>query len=510
MLLDDYSVEIQDLSSKLFQYNETFDKRAFTVLKKLENIAKSMDDHSFSGFVYFNYAGVYYDHNNHKKTFEYLKKAIYELLRSDERELIARAYNLFSLEAQSYGCFDVAYQYHKLAYTFIENEDNDFLKAIILSNGGDLFTDLENSKQAKKYFKSGLSLFKKCNIEDVKKQIALVNTNICLHNFYTKDYKRMAKDLNKAEEFIISNGLENDDTVQCWLLLLKTQMALYDLNDDLSSEYNNQLIESIISKAHFVFYAKDICRFAQLLIENKEWEKTGQIISAINPTHLENTSSYIKMLIKQLEISYYSTIGNKKKLFEVYGERDQLLSSNEKEMHMIHYESIQLEQIIEQLNNEQIKTMSENERLQVLSETDELTKIPNRNALNTAIEIAFENAYQNQYCFGVSIFDIDDFKNYNDLYGHLGGDECLKKVAHTLQTIAKKYNLVAYRYGGDEFVIIYEDFDDNDIYKIEEDLNKSIDVSIAHGFYNAIPNESSRPWDYFAKADEELYQKKVA
>lgn len=508
MNLYEYSSEIQELSSQLFSYADNFDMRAFDVLKKLEKLAKGMNDRVFSGFVYHNYAGVYFDHNNHEKTFYYIKKALYELLRSDERQLIARTYNLFSIESQNFGCFDIAYQYHRLASIFIENEDNNFVKAIIKSNGGDLFTDMGDSIRANTYIKEGLELLNKCVINNVIQEIVLVNINLGLHSIYSNKIKEAKSALKKIEGLIKKHNLEDDEIIKGWLLLFKAFLSIELDENKTTKKYVDELINNVILGPHFVIYMKDIYRFCESLIVKKKDKMVEKIIMAIRSVDIEKATAYSKYLILQLYISYYSSIKDNDNLLIAFEEKNGLLNSIKEEENLLHYESIQLMGLIEDLRKEELKAQKENEALQLIAETDALTGIPNRNAINKMMEISFQEAIKDNHKFGIGVLDIDSFKLFNDTYGHLEGDKCLKKVANALKEIAKENDLFVARYGGDEFVLIYKNLSDQEILEIEDIINKRVDISISHGFYNELPKEKDKAWDYFALADKQLYVKK--
>ncbi|GIF38262.1 diguanylate cyclase domain-containing protein [Actinoplanes xinjiangensis] len=94
-----------------------------------------------------------------------------------------------------------------------------------------------------------------------------------------------------------------------------------------------------------------------------------------------------------------------------------------------------------------------NQRLELLSVTDPLTGLPNRRKLTTFLEDAWLRAERSHEPIGVAMIDIDNFKKYNDHYGHQGGDECLRLVAEALRTSVRTTDLVA-RYGGEEFCIV--------------------------------------------------------
>lgn len=92
--------------------------------------------------------------------------------------------------------------------------------------------------------------------------------------------------------------------------------------------------------------------------------------------------------------------------------------------------------------------------LEEISITDELTKLYNRRHFNTEFFKAIDESHKNGDFFIFTIFDIDNFKKYNDTYGHSSGDNTLKSVANTAKSIGLKTNSTAFRIGGEEFAII--------------------------------------------------------
>lgn len=99
------------------------------------------------------------------------------------------------------------------------------------------------------------------------------------------------------------------------------------------------------------------------------------------------------------------------------------------------------------------KLIKDNKELSRKSEIDELTKIGNRYGLNRRFDKWCQYAALEQEKLCLGIMDIDYFKRYNDTYGHLQGDACLKKIAELLSNTSDEEYYVA-RYGGDEFVVL--------------------------------------------------------
>lgn len=94
-----------------------------------------------------------------------------------------------------------------------------------------------------------------------------------------------------------------------------------------------------------------------------------------------------------------------------------------------------------------------NRRLTDMSHTDPLTGIDNRRAFETHFDQERERSVRSGVPYGLLLFDIDHFKGFNDLYGHVAGDEVLKRVANVIRNEARRIDCVA-RYGGEEFAVL--------------------------------------------------------
>ena len=106
-----------------------------------------------------------------------------------------------------------------------------------------------------------------------------------------------------------------------------------------------------------------------------------------------------------------------------------------------------------QLSEQNAHLRRDSERAHVAARVDPLTDAFNRLALKEDLEALAARAvrYGHRYC--AALCDIDDFKAYNDHFGHLAGDEVLRRVAHTIRDAVRRGD-VCYRYGGEEFLVI--------------------------------------------------------
>jgi len=87
---------------------------------------------------------------------------------------------------------------------------------------------------------------------------------------------------------------------------------------------------------------------------------------------------------------------------------------------------------------------------------DELTGVWNRRYLNSYLDTLVNRAKSQRFCITVLLFDIDDFKLYNDRYGHAAGDEILREAARLITSVVRDHDVVA-RIGGDEFIVVFWD-----------------------------------------------------
>ncbi|MDX7834935.1 diguanylate cyclase [Aeromonas caviae] len=163
-----------------------------------------------------------------------------------------------------------------------------------------------------------------------------------------------------------------------------------------------------------------------------------------------------------------------------------------------------------------------NRRLSLLSLEDPLTGIANRRQWDITMEREWERARRHQGVLAVLMIDVDEFKSYNDHFGHGKGDQCLQRVAALLQdTERRRTNLVA-RYGGEEFVILLCSPQPGEAERLAEQIHHGLDalqiphpasrvaatLTVSIGFSYLVPS-SDKEWQTLTEqADQALYHAK--
>ena len=117
---------------------------------------------------------------------------------------------------------------------------------------------------------------------------------------------------------------------------------------------------------------------------------------------------------------------------------------------------------------------------------DSLTHIPNRRVFSTRLLTEYKESQRNRQPLSVIMCDIDHFKEYNDTYGHSAGDECLQKVAQTIQDSLKRPSDMCARYGGEEFIVILPHTAIDGAIHVAEKIRSNIENL-------AIPHKNSEP-----------------
>lgn len=163
-----------------------------------------------------------------------------------------------------------------------------------------------------------------------------------------------------------------------------------------------------------------------------------------------------------------------------------------------------------------------NQKLKVISTIDGLTQIPNRRYFDETLEKEWNRHLRKKEELSVILCDIDFFKPYNDTYGHQTGDECLKKVARTIQASVLRPGDFTARYGGEEFVLILPNTNLKGAKEVAERVRTAVEnleiphkgsrvaphVTLSLGGATVIPNEHCTAHSLVDLADQALYEAK--
>lgn len=152
---------------------------------------------------------------------------------------------------------------------------------------------------------------------------------------------------------------------------------------------------------------------------------------------------------------------------------------------------------------------------------DHLTGLYNRNYLDTVLEKQFQNVRSERGNIACLMIDIDYFKQYNDKFGHMSGDQCLRAFAGFLEQEMQDRMGSLVRYGGEEFLLFLFDQDADDAIDLAEHMRSSVEagdylcagaddrhITISIGLYRECPAGETSLDQFIVKADNALYEAK--
>ena len=168
------------------------------------------------------------------------------------------------------------------------------------------------------------------------------------------------------------------------------------------------------------------------------------------------------------------------------------------------------------------KLLALQKELEALSFKDGLTGIANRRQFDASLEREWESARGSQLPLSLLLFDVDFFKQFNDLYGHVQGDKCLTDIAQTLNLAAVGPRDVVARFGGEEFVILLPETDAIGAQRVAKRCQRLIEkraivhaqsphsqlVTASIGLGTVMPNDRMSSTDFLQAVDRQLYAAK--
>ena len=176
------------------------------------------------------------------------------------------------------------------------------------------------------------------------------------------------------------------------------------------------------------------------------------------------------------------------------------------------------------LRASQMKLEELNMQLLKLANVDGLTGIANRRHFDERLGVEWLRALRNRRPLTLIMFDVDWFKQYNDKFGHLEGDECLKRIARSAQEIVSRPADTVARYGGEEFIVLLPETDSGGALTVAEKLRADIEalhlpnpdstvsphITVSLGVTTVVPAANSDPTECIKLVDEALYRAKQA
>ena len=386
--------------------------------------------------------------------------------------------------------------------------------ALAYNNIGSRYQELRQHQKAIGYFeRSADELEKVTDTENENFQIRYLITHMNLMKSYGEldrlDDAR--KELLKLEK--CSQGIVNE-MYRYSYLTLKSRLYWNIGEKEYVYEHLDELIKGGIDDSNAADYIEDVSDLCGLLKDMQEFDKWKRVILAFEQHAKKQNSIYYEMILNEMWLDYYKELGDNEQYVKlcihyVDVAQQQKKADNEERACAIDLK-IELQEKEEQRRHAEVR-----------SNQDALTGLGNRYMLEKDAVDVIEHAIKTGEKIAVGVLDIDCFKQHNDTYGHIQGDRCLRHVADVLKNAVEKRGK-AYRFGGDEFVLLIQNGEENTITSIAETIKKELQqlhiedkdsgrqaaVTISQGYASFLPSRQESRNSLIEHADKALYEVK--
>lgn len=436
---------------------------------------------------------------------------------SDDYELIAKIYNLCAIVYMTVGNSANAMDSYIKSLVCARQYRFEYHECVALINIGTLYYGYQEYGKASENFEKALTLLDKSIIIKNGDQLRVIVYQ-GLGKCALRQGNREKAIEYRAKLHAMDEKIGKNVGVMMFDAMVAEAVGETQERDVLITEIMSMTDESI----NIMDFFDDYYEYALFLLQVEKNDEFVKLVSLFDRMVDEAGVTFLSRKVAELFIKYYKTIGdetNYLKAAGIYYDKTARMEQSNRAM-VINMMNTKVD--LEAERQQRAKIQRENEKLTKTSETDALTGLNNRFKLNHTADDKFQKAAKNHSFFAIEILDIDYFKQFNDNYGHQEGDKCIKLIADELKKISENEGVTAYRYGGDEFVVIYEGLTETAVREIAESLKQGITdqhmehayskaadyVTISQGICFEIPRAGENVWNYLHHADESLYEVK--
>lgn len=515
-----YSGEIQQLSEELTAAVNSSDPSALRYSTLLVKKAQKTGDAMLLGYAYYQLAEASFFYNHYENFRKNLLKGMKYQQITSANTLLASSYNMLAIDAMNKGYTDLGLDFFLKALSLCEPHRDYRRAGVIHMNIAQVYIRLKMESTALQHLRQSIRLLKK-HPEHPSYHTNLISSYCTAGECYLKMGKpSQAHECMNQVLLYMSSGHVNRAANILTIPFHCFQAKLYHFDKEYEKRDKSlvDLVESLERATGIADVFDDVYDLGSFMLQIGKTELAKRMIQRIQASREVSGIVSLKSRLAAFRTQYYRKTGNHDGLYAALLDYYELSTEMENGRIQSYQYSAEIQTTMEKMRRKQLAILEENAQLAHQVATDSLTKLPNRYALNNFSDSAFERAYKSGSTLAVCILDVDHFKEYNDTYGHLEGDKCLRAIAEKLNDISADRIFCA-RYGGDEFVVIYEGMTDEEILEHAECLRVSIVemqvphhkssvapfVTVSQGIRNSVPVKENRLWDYLFAADNALY-----
>lgn len=479
--------------------------------KVLISVAPNVDNTDMSkkklGELYYEKASDYYDYDEELSTV-FLEECLSLLTVEDNPEVCARAYNLMGIFATHKEDYASAINHNSTCLSICYKYNLSYIAALSSSNLGFLFQNIGNLESAITYYEQAATLFS----EDKSDPKCEAYNATLYANIFNCLYK--VKDIEKMEP-VLEKMREAKD-----IITPRFSIALYDAiyysmtenKDAMLKNIKDAVKQSLVEEemSDFIDNYQILCEF---LYEQSLIKELGKVLDTIDANISDAIFPRIRIDFMKYRMFFYEKTGNIEGFVDAAKQYVALYDTITDIFHKSISESVNLQIAVKKLEAEQ-------KLFEKKAEEDALTQLLNRDGMIKKANLLINKAKEAYTEIATFIIDIDYFKQYNDHYGHVIGDDCIRKVAEVLKSTCGDSHIC--RFGGDEFVAVINDISREKAQKTADSIVANVlalqlesadspvcdYVTVSVGYYVGIPTSDETLKTLVANADKGLYTAK--
>lgn len=520
MGFDEYGAQVHTWLEGVYANRGVNRENTLEYCNKILEYAQTDGDEKLLGFAYYYKGETYYLMNDVDKLFSNISSSLTYLENSNQYELAARAYNLLAITSVNRGNAPFAMDYYLSALAYCENYHLDDVAIMIDINIGTLYNQFGEYKKAQDYFERAYQML----LSHPKRP----DYNMLLMSIYTgigNSYLH-CEQLLKAQEYedkVRKECMEHLANTERTCFLCFEARLYHSMGKHAQRDACIEQIQAAINDSMTILDVfEDLYEYCEMLFSIGRYMELSKLVKWLEKQAKKMGIVYMQKRLLVFRIRYYRIKEEQEKYLESCAAYYELTELSEKENRYMMGSILDMRHTLQETARRRQMIEQENRLLQHKSETDALTGLANRFRLNDVSEEAFERAMEAKQGLAVEILDIDYFKQYNDNYGHQAGDVCIRQISSVLKELEKKGNILCARYGGDEFIVLYEDCTRDRVLQLAEELKNVIMglklehkyskalpiVTVSQGICFDVPQSGRKVWDFLHTADKMLYKGK--
>lgn len=492
-------------------------------LKDIENALLHINEKNDKGlFGLCNYYMAYYSLKNGRQDecLGYLNESIRCMVGTPQERQVARCYNVLGVIAHGQNNLLLAVEQYDKAISYAEKYSDHYMHNLIVANLADVYYRIGSYEKAFECYGESIREYERSGDDSANGaynyMAMLSNFGYCL---VMNGEMVKARELSKRL-YAMWEEKHKERFPELCAFTFFSLLCYKEGKMDLADSCLNVAIQAAIAKKSALEDYDCLTNLFELLIMMEKYGHLGEVLDYIEPlAAIENNEGFLLQMLsyrlkycgdKMTDAQYMKSAKVFFRIKEDYENREYGQILNMMEMRSRLYN----------IEEEQLWLEEEKVRLLYQADHDELSGLYNKGRLSRYAEETFEQALRKQRMLGVLFVDIDYFKEMNDYYGHSKGDECIRIVADSIRECVD--GEFAARYGGDEFVVITINRDEEAVKscarrivdnvrgkQIENKNSRGAEVlTVTVGAVCAVPGKHDRIWDFLSAADRTLYEQK--